>query len=340
MDFRLDEAQRELSETVRRFCEERFAPARIREREGRPLDRAAWRAMAELGVFALRVPEARGGLGLGVVEAAIAFEQLGAHLVNGPALWSTLAAPFLDGVASGERLVGGVEATASFAQRGEAERRPSDLAEPIVVEHAEEIDVLLVLRSDGVFACSGSDLPSFCALTPLDPLTPVGRCDAVPRGTRIGDAGDAAHLRLVGTVLAAAQLLGVSDAALETSRRYALEREQFGVPIGSFQAIQHVLADMYVRTALARSATYAAAAVLDDPEISDPVRTSATAKLLAGDAALENARAAIQVHGGVGFTWEMLPNYLLKRAWVLEQLFGDSDAHAWSISACIEGALA
>jgi len=300
------------------------------------------------------VPEARGGLGLGVVEAAIAFEQLGAHLVNGPALWSTLAAPFLDGVASGERLVGGVEGTASFAQRGEAERRPSasfaqrgeaerrpsDSAEPIVVEHAEEIDVLLVLRGDGVFACSGSDLPSFCALTPLDPLTPVGRCDAVPRGTRIGDADDAAHLRLVGTVLAAAQLLGVSDAALETSRRYALEREQFGVPIGSFQAIQHVLADMYVRTALARSATYAAAAVLDDPEIGDPVRASATAKLLAGDAALENARAAIQVHGGVGFTWEMLPNYLLKRAWVLEQLFGDCDAHAWSISASIEGALA
>src|SRR6185503_7685301 len=155
MDFRLDEAQRELSETVRRFCEERFAPARIREREGRPIDRADWRAMAELGVFALRVPEARGGLGLGVVEAAIAFEQLGAHLVNGPALWSTLAAPFLDGVASGERLVGGVEGTASFAQRGEAERRPSasfaqrgeaerrpsDSAEPIVVEHAEEIDV-------------------------------------------------------------------------------------------------------------------------------------------------------------------------------------------------------
>jgi alkylation response protein AidB-like acyl-CoA dehydrogenase len=177
-------------------------------------------------------------------------------------------------------------------------------------------------------------------LTPLDPLTPVARCDALPRGTWIGDAADAAHLRLVGTVLAAAQLLGVSDAALEASRRYALEREQFGVAIGSFQAIQHLLADMYVRTALARSATYAAAAVLDDPEISDPIRASATAKLLAGEAALENARTAIQVHGGVGFTWEMLPNYLLKRAWVLEQLFGDSDAHAWSISACIEGALA
>jgi alkylation response protein AidB-like acyl-CoA dehydrogenase len=326
MEFRLDEAQRELSETVRRLCEEHFAPTRIREREGRPIDRAAWRAMADLGLFALRLPEARGGLGLGVVESAIAFEQLGAHLVNGPALWSTLAAPLLEGVASGERLVGGVEQV--------------DLEEPIVVEHADEIDALLVLRSDGVFVCEGEDLPSFDALDPLDPLTPVARCDALPRGTRVGDADDAAHLRLVGAVLAAAQQLGVADAALEASRRYALEREQFGVAIGSFQAIQHILADMYVRTALARSATYAAAAVLDDPGISDPIRASATAKLLAGEAALENARAAIQVHGGVGFTWEMLPNYLLKRAWVLEQLFGDSDAHAWTVSACIEGALA
>lgn len=326
MEFRLDDEQRELQEAVRRFCAERFAPARIREREGRPIDRMTWRGLADLGVFALLAPEARGGLGLGLVEGALVFEQLGAHLVNGPALWSTLAAPYVDGVAAGDCLVGGVERIAPD--------------EPILVEHAGEIDALLVVRGDGVFVCAGADLPAFAALAPLDPLTPVGRCDALPRGTRVGDGGDAARLRLVGTVLSAALLLGVSDAALESSCRYALEREQFGVAIGSFQAIQHMLADMYVRTALARSATYAAAAVLDDPGIGDPIRASATAKLLAGEAALENARAAIQVHGGVGFTWEMLPNYLLKRAWVLEQQFGDADSHAFSISACIEEALA
>src|SRR5262249_41217378 len=137
-----------------------------------------------------------------------------------------------------------------------------------------------------------------------------------------------------------ALLLGVSDAALEAARRYALDREQFGVPVGSFQAVQHLLADMYVRTALARSATYAAAAVLDDPDVGDAVRASAIAKLLAGEAALHNARTAVQVHGGVGFTWEMLPNYLLKRAWVLEHAFGDTDSHAYSISASIEESLA
>ncbi len=327
MDFRLDEEQLQLQDTVRRFCAARFPFERIAERDGQRVDRTAWREMAELGVFGLVAPEAGGGLGLGVVEGAIVFEQLGAHLVGGPVLWSTLAAPYVDGAARGDRLVGGID-----------QADPS--GEPIVVEHAGEIDALLILRSDGVFVSAGSDLPSFDLLTPLDPLTPVGRCDALPKGVQIGDVHDASDLRRVGTVLCAAMLLGVSSAALEVARRYAQGREQFGVPIGSFQAVQHLLADMYVRTALARSATYAAAAVLDEPEIGDPMRASAAAKLLAGEAAVENARTAIQVHGGVGFTWEMLPNYLLKRAWVLEHVFGDADSHALSISASIEDALA
>jgi alkylation response protein AidB-like acyl-CoA dehydrogenase len=327
MDFRLDEEQLELQDSVRRFCATRFAPSRLAERDGRPIDPDAWREMAALGVFAMLVPETDGGLGLGVVEGAIVFEQLGAHLVGGPVLWSTLAAPYVDGAPAGERLVGGVE-------------QDEVSAEPILVEHAGEIDSLLILRTDGVFACVASELGAPSALPPLDPLTPVGRFDALPRGTRVGDARDASRTRLVGTVLSAAMLLGVSDAALECSRRHALQREQFGVPIGSFQAVQHLLADTYVRTALARSATYAAAAVLDDPEIGDARRASAAAKLLAGEAAVENARTAIQVHGGMGFTWEMPPHYLLKRAWVIEHAFGTSEAHALAIGSSIEDGLA
>src|SRR5262245_12824875 len=320
MDFRLDEQQLELQDTLRRFCAERFGAERIAQRDGLPLDRVVWRELAALGVFGLRLPQS----GLGAVEAAIVFEQLGAHLVNGPVLWTTLAARFVEGAASGERLVGGVE----------------EVGDAVLVEHAAEIDSLLILRADGVFACAASELRLARPLAPLDPLTPVHRCDALPRGARVGDAEDAAELRLAGTVLCAALLLGVSDAALESTRRYALAREQFGVPIGSFQAVQHALADMYVRTALARSATWAAAAVLDDPEIGDARDASAAAKLLAGEAALENARAAIQLHGGIGFTWEMLPNYLLKRAWVLEHGFGDTEAHALALGASVEASLA
>jgi len=255
------------------------------------VDRAAWRELAGLGVFGLLVPAPTVAAGSVWSTPRSCSRQLGAHLVNGPVLWSTLAAPYVDGRRAGR-----------FARRrcrAGRDGRRSDL-----VEHAGEVDALLILRDDGIFVCAGSELPGFDLLTPLDPLTPVGRVAHLPRGTRVGDARDAAELRRVGRVLCAALLLGVSSTALETSRRYALDREQFGVPIGSFQAIQHILADMYVRGSLARSATYAAAAVLDDPEISDPECATAVAKLLAGEAAIENARAAIQVHGGVGFTWE------------------------------------
>ena len=105
-------------------------------------------------------------------------------------------------------------------------------------------------------------------------------------------------------MLTAAMLLGISDAALQVARDYALEREQFGQPIATFQALKHLMADMFVRTGLARSATYAAAAVLDDPEVGHVGRSVSAAKLLAGEAAIENARAAVQVLGGMGFTWE------------------------------------
>jgi alkylation response protein AidB-like acyl-CoA dehydrogenase len=166
----------------------------------------------------------------------------------------------------------------------------------------------------------------------------VGEIASVGRGAQLGDAGDASRIRRLGTALSAAMLVGVSAAALDTAQAYALERRQFGVPIGSFQAIKHLLADMYVRTSLARSAAFAAAALLQssggtafalDPDVAT---AAAGAKLLAGEAAIGNGRVAVQVLGGVGYTWAMLPHYLLKRAWVLEHLFGTSDALADAIA--------
>jgi len=112
------------------------------------------------------------------------------------------------------------------------------------------------------------------------------------------------------------------------ARAYALEREQFGAPIGSFQAVKHLLADMYVRSSLAQSETYAAAA-LEDPA------AGAAAKVLAADAAIANAGTAVQVLGGMGFTWDMLPHYLLKRARVLEQSFGTADDHAGRLGSAL-----
>jgi alkylation response protein AidB-like acyl-CoA dehydrogenase len=195
----------------------------------------------------------------------------------------------------------------------------------VVVEHAVDLDVLLVLHDGGVVA---HDVADPDPLEPLDPLTPVGRFTGLGVGSTVGDAETAAHLRVVGTVLSAAMLAGIASRALEVARAYALEREQFGVPIGSFQAVKHMLADMYVRSSLAQSETYAAAVVLGQND-------AAAAKLLATDAAMANAAAAVQILGGMGFTWEMLPNYLLKRAWVLEHGFGTADEHALRVGEAI-----
>ncbi len=329
MDFRLDDTQLGLQETIQRLCASRAGLDRIGEREGLPIDRTFWNDLAQLGTFSLLLPERNGGAGLGVVEAAVVFEQLGSYLTTGPLTWTLLAASHVAGAATGDLLVGGIDEATTFGD------------DRLVVEHAADLDALLVLRSDGVFLCAGDDLTRPHELAALDPLTPVGRFDALPEGDRVGDAPAARHMRIVGTALSAATLLGVSARALEVARTYALEREQFGVPIGSFQAVKHILADMYVRTVMARSAVYAAAAVADDPVaagagVDPPERAVAIAKFLAGEAAIANASAAIQVLGGMGFTWEMLPHYLLKRAWVLEHAFGTSDTHALTLATALE----
>ena len=314
MEFRLDDGQIELQQTVTRFCVDRFPLDALGDREGVPLDRSIWVELAKLGVLALLLPESTGGVGAGVVEAAIVFEQLGSHLVPGPVLWTLLAAPFVPGAASGEQLVMGVDAT-------------SLLDGSVVVEHAAELDMLLVVGDDGVVAHRTSELAPPTPLGALDPLAPVGRFTGLDGGEVVGDSAVAFGIRVLGTVLSAAMLTGVSSRALEVARGYALERQQFGVPIGSFQAIKHMLSDMYVRTVSAESVTYAAAAVIDQPGDEDPTRVAASAKLLASEAAIENSSTAIQILGGMGFTWDMLPNYLLKRSWAIESDFGLAEEH-------------
>ncbi len=163
---------------------------------------------------------------------------------------------------------------------------------------------------------------------PLDPLTPVGRVTGLGPGEPIGSSADVEQLRTLGTLLSAAMAAGISTRALDVARDYALERQQFGAPIGSFQAVKHMLADMYVRSVSGQSAMYAASAVVHEPGDDDAIRAVASAKLLAADAAVANASTAVQVLGGMGFTWDMLPNYLLKRAWVLENQFGVIEEHA------------
>jgi alkylation response protein AidB-like acyl-CoA dehydrogenase len=323
MDFRLDDEQLALRDAVRSFCQQHFSLATIASREGVPADLGTWRALADMGVFGILLPPERGGLGGGATSAAIVFEELGAHLASGPLLWSTIAAPLVGDAVTGTTRVAGIDLAST--------PNPS-----YIVEHAAESDVVVALHPDRVTSISTSDLPPGSVGEPFDPLTPALAFDDLPGGDTIGSSDEAARVRLVGTVLTAAQLVGVAQGALDVASAYALERHQFGVPIGSFQAVKHMLADMYVRVGLARSATYAAAAVFDDDRAGDVTTAVSTAKLLAGDAGLANGRAAVQILGGMGFTWEMTPHYFLKRAWVLDESFGTSDTHALALADALE----
>lgn len=316
MDFRVTEAQQELRNAVQSFCRARVTVSLLHElatKEG--FDRSLWKELAELGVFGLRHPEARGGSGLGMAEAVVVFEELGRCVAPGPLVWSHLAADFVEGAASGAVVVGGLDLTGASPA-------------PYLVEHWDALDVLLLLKRDGVERLDPKRLAVQPVSTPLDPLTPLHHAEGLPRGEPIAGADVARRLRLEGTTLVAAQLLGIAEATLELAISYAKIREQFGRAIGSFQVLKHMMADMFARQELARAAVYAAAATLDRPEVGDVERAVSSAKLVAGEAAMKNSRACIQIHGGMGYTWEIPAHYYFKRTWVLESWFGTTDEHS------------
>ena len=314
MDFELSDDQAALADGVRSFCEGRFPISVVRALIGDGgVDRDKWRELADLGLFSLRLAEADGGAGLGWTDAVLAFEQLGQALVPGPLVWTHLLASVIDGADRGDVVVGGVE-------RDDPSR---------IVEHAATLDALAVLDDAGVWLVEPADLDLEALATPLDPLTPVSRSRTpFPQGERVAGIDDIGALRVHGAVLTAAMALGVAEACTDLAVAYAKDRQQFGRPIGAFQALKHLMADMYVRTEVARGAVYAAGVTLDDPEVGSVVRAAAGAKLTAGEAAVANGKTCVQVHGGMGYTWEVDAHLLLKRAYVLDTSFGGRDEWA------------
>jgi alkylation response protein AidB-like acyl-CoA dehydrogenase len=338
MDFRPTEDQEALRDGIRAWCDGSLPFERLGAlaREG-GFDRDLWRGAAEMGVFSLRLEESQGGVGLGLADAVLVFAELGRRLVPGPLVWTHLAAGLVDGAASGGAIVGGLDLMGAWGQ-------------PYVIESGGVLDALLVLRPDGVERLDPRALKAEPVATPLDPLTPLTVVHELPRGQRLGDAGLAARLRREGAALVAAQCLGVAEMTQELATAYAKQREQFNRAIAGFQSIKHMLADMWVRQEMARAAVWAAGATCDHAGeeapggarpgagVGDPGRAVASAKVVAGEAAMKNARTCIQVHGGMGYTWEMPPHYYLKRAWVLGTQFGDAEEHAEALAESIGAA--
>ncbi|WFB07875.1 acyl-CoA dehydrogenase family protein [Streptomyces sp. LX-29] len=278
-----------------------------------------WRELGVAGFFGLRLPEADGGVGLALPEAVLAFEETGRFLLPGPLVATHLAAPLVPGAARGDTVVTAYDPGST---RGR------------LVEHLTASDAVLVLDDATVRVLPAQELArSARPLRSLDPATPLhrvaapsatGRRTGAGAGGGVGaeagaaDGGEAAGgcsaptaavLRREAVLLTAAQQLGSAARTVETAVEHARRRRQFGRPIGAFQAVQHRCARMLVRVELARAAVYAAAVTADPTEV-------AAAKLLADEAAVRNARDCLQVHGGMGFTWESDVHLHLKRAWL------------------------
>lgn len=315
MDLELSEDEGALQEGLRSFLEGRFPMATVRA-QAAGLDRGRWTELADTGVFGLRLSEVDGGVGLGMTEAVLAFEELGRSLVPGPVLATHLAAGLVDGAVDGTTIVGLVQ-------------RPANV---LLTEHLDALDVLLAIDDDGIWTIDREVLAPEPVARPLDALTPLHRVAELPQGEMLAGPEVAARWRQEGAVLTAAALLGMAAKTTELAVAYAGEREQFGKPIGSFQAVKHICADMLTRAELARGVVYAAGVTLDGRGVDDPDRMVAAAKITAGDAAKANGKACIQVHGGMGFTAEVDAHLYLKRAIVADTWFGSVDDHSEAVA--------
>ncbi len=329
MDFRVGEPEQELAQGMRTMLAGRFPLERVRAGEGaeRVLDAGDWAALGETGVFALTLPEPA-GTGLGLADAAVVFEELGRALVPGPLVGTFVAAArdLVPGAAEGRAMVG-----LCLSSDGP----------PWLVEHLSSLNAALYLPSSSggggrSLLRTIRDAPTAERLAaPLDPLTPLWQLSQLPAGEPLEDPDH--QLWRDGAILTAALQVGHASETLDLAVAYAKERHQFGKPIGSFQAVKHMCADMLVRAEVARAAVHAAACLADAPDVlvveaaaagTTPLawqqRAVAGAKLLADEAAIKNARAAIQVHGGMGYTWEVPLHLHLKRSRVLATTFGAS----------------
>jgi len=320
MDFDLSADQVALRDGARDLLDGLASPARVRAHtdSGAPFDAALWSAMAEQGWAGAEVPEGRGGLGLGAVESAVFAEELGRHAAPAPFVPTVLALDALlhaDATAGDwfERVLHG-DARACVAW---------DPAAP--VPYAPSSDVAIVGADDAVFVFPLAPPPR--REPAMDLTRELGWLGFDPaRAIRIGDGE--AHRRFLdrGAVLTSADLLGTAGRALDMAVEYAKVREQFGRPIGSFQAVKHRCADMLVDVEGMRSTVYWAAWCLAAGDDQASIAAS-TAKVWCADASKRVMASALQVHGGIGFTWEHDLHFFMKRAHLDQLDFGDARFH-------------
>ena len=362
MDFNLSKPQRLLKESAREFLARECGPEKVRAlmETDTAHDERLWRAMADQGWTGLVIPEEHGGAGLGLVELAAVAEEMGRACLPG-AFLSTLTAAalvaragsagqqakYLAAVAAGE-----LKATVALLEEGadwdvdavglRAERDGEGFTlsgRKLFVPDAGVADLLICVAREGeglallpvghgAAGLSIKATPSMDATRKLYEVAFDGvRVAAAEAFGADGDARGALRGALeVATVALCAEMVGGMQWVLDTTVEYAKTRQQFGRPIGAYQAVQHQCADMLLMTESARSATYYAAWALNEGGPQARVAVSA-AKAYCSDAYREVGNRGVQVHGGIGFTWEHDLQLYYKRSKSSETLFGDATFH-------------
>ncbi|HEY7946558.1 MAG TPA: acyl-CoA dehydrogenase family protein [Acidimicrobiales bacterium] len=331
MHFGFDEEQLEFRTQMRALTDKNGTAADLREAwaSERGWSQARWRALAELGVVGLTVPEAHGGLGLGLVDLVLLLEEAGRSGLPEPLLETTaLAVPLLCHLVG----AGAEDVRERWLPRvaaGDCVMAVATAAMTIVPA-AASAHLLLLERAGELHAVEAAD----CVRIPRAALDGASRPAEVrwepSPATRLAAGEEAvgvlAALAERAAMSTGAVLLGVADRLISMTAHYALERVQFGRPIGSFQAVKHHLADALIRLEFARPAVYRSACSLDqgDPDAS---WHASMAKALAADAATGAARTALQIHGAIGYTWEHDLHIWMKRAWSLAAAWGDARTH-------------
>jgi alkylation response protein AidB-like acyl-CoA dehydrogenase len=341
VDFELSDDQIALRDAARELLDGLASPFQVRATvdAGDGLDPRLWQAVVEQGWIAVELPEARGGLGLGTVEVAVLAEEVGRHVAPVPFLSSSLVAWALDQAGESDTVervcAGEIIGCVAWSRDSGAVRAASDGAgwlltgrtDPVADGPAASIAVVVAAADEGSGVYAVDLAESIPAEPAMDRTRGVGWLvlNGMP-ARRLGGLELVEGLVDRGATLTAAEMLGAADRAMEMAVEYAKVREQFGRPIGSFQAVKHRCADMLVDVEGMRSTAYWAAWCLGAGDAEASVAAS-TAKVWAVDASKRVMASALQVHGGIGFTWEHDLHFFMKRAQLDQLRFGDATYH-------------
>ncbi len=315
-------------------------------------DAGLWKAMVDQGWTGVEIPESDGGLGLGAVEVAVLLEEVGRHAAPAPFQSTVLALGALarSGVAqdhAGRLLAGDAVGCVAWSSRADAVRAQrageswslTGRPDPTPYAPSASIAVVAALGDDGpaLFAIDLDDVGAPEPEPAMDQTRELGwlRLDGAP-ARYLGGADAVEAVLDRGAVYASAEMLGGASRAMDMAVEYAKERVQFGRPIGSFQAVKHRCADMLVDVEGMRSTVYWAAWCIGAGDVDAAVAAS-TAKVWCSDASKRVMASALQVHGGIGFTWEHDLHLFLKRSQLDQLSFGDASSHRARLASLLRG---